>query len=314
MDPTSEDLRRVCINLRKTAKNDRLLLHYNGHGVPRPTINGELWVFGKHYTHYMPIAISELRSCLGDPAIYVLDCSGAGALLPFFIDQPLSPLNSPERPSNRKNNEEFDTKNNATRNMQFIQSSIDGPIIVLAACRANENLPLSPLYPADIFTACLTTPVVIALRWFILQNPFSMADVNPDLAENIPGKENDRKTPRGELNWIFTAITDTIAWDTLPSNAFQKMFRQDLLVASLFRNFLLAKRIMKSFNCTPQSWPPLPDSSTHTLWQSWDLAVESCFCNVINLQKGGIMVETKNNVLNHLLTYSLTHFLSLIGV
>lgn len=62
-----------------------------------------------------------------------------------------------------------------------------------------------------------------------------MRDVNPDIAENIPGKDNDRKTPRGELNWIFTAITDTIAWNTLPSKTFQKMFRQDLLVASLFR-------------------------------------------------------------------------------
>jgi regulator-associated protein of mTOR len=34
----------------------------------------------------------------------------------------------------------------------------------------------------------------------------------------------------GELNWIFTAITDTIAWNTLPRPLFQKLFRQDLLV------------------------------------------------------------------------------------
>lgn len=32
----------------------------------------------------------------------------------------------------------------------------------------------------------------------------------------IPGRLNDRRTPLGELNWIFTAITDTIAWNTLP--------------------------------------------------------------------------------------------------
>ena len=86
LDPTSEDLRRVCINLRKAARNDRLLLHYNGHGVPKPTKNGELWVFGKHYTHYMPVSISELKQWLGEPAIYVLDCSEAGALLPHFVN------------------------------------------------------------------------------------------------------------------------------------------------------------------------------------------------------------------------------------
>ena len=63
--------------------------------------------------------------------------------------------------------------------------------------------------------------------------------------EKIPGQFGDRRTMLGELNWIFTAITDTIAWNTLPTrDTFQKLFRQDLLVAFLFRNFLLAERIM----------------------------------------------------------------------
>ena len=284
LDPTLEDLRRVCINLRKIARNDRLLLHYNGHGVPKPTKNGELWVFGKHYTHYMPVAISDVRSWLGDPAIYVLDCSGAGALLPYFADMPLpAGGSSPSRKEKGRSGA-----------ASLARAGLDGPTILLAACKADETLPVNPQYPADIFTACLTTQITIALRWFILQNPHSMSNVDPDLAENIPGKDNDRKTPRGELNWIFTAITDTIAWTTLPSAVFQKMFRQDLLVASLFRNFLLAMRIMKSFKCTPQSWPPLPDSTTHPLWLAWDLAAESCISHVLYLQRGGPMLEKSN--------------------
>jgi regulator-associated protein of mTOR len=36
------------------------------------------------------------------------------------------------------------------------------------------------------------------------------------LIDQIPGRQNDRKTLLGELNWIFTAITDTIAWNVLP--------------------------------------------------------------------------------------------------
>ena len=80
-----------------------------------------------------------------------------------------------------------------------------------------------------------------------------------------PGRLNDRRTPLGELNWIFTAITDTIAWNVLPRELFQKLFRQDLLLASLFRNYLLADRIMRSYNATPMSSPkvspaPLADS------------------------------------------------------
>lgn len=61
----------------------------------------------------------------------------------------------------------------------------------------------------------------------------------------IPGQVTDRRTMLGELNWIFTAITDTIAWSSLPSDLFQQLFRADLLTASLCRNFLLADRIMR---------------------------------------------------------------------
>ena len=353
LDPTSEDLRRVCQNLRKTARNERLLLHYNGHGVPLPTKNGELWVFGRNYTHYMPVPIYELKSWFGDPAVYVLDCSHAGTLMPHFID--MQQLNTSFKFSNELQTGKFNFSTSAVGS-QYAQayhkdgssspnrtnhsqshsmkqqtlptvsstaslesmlkleqqsstadkkntavldfySSMEGPTIVLAACTSNEILPLSPLYPADVFTSCLTTPLTIALRWFILQNPFSMDGVSPDQAESIPGRDNDRKTPKGELNWIFTAITDTIAWTTLPSTIFQKMFRSDLLLASLFRNFLLAKRIMKSLNCTPQSWPPLPDSSSHPLWLAWDLATEACLSHVVYMKKGAAMVDPRNNMM-----------------
>ena len=37
--------------------------------------------------------------------------------------------------------------------------------IQLAACGANELLPMKPELPADLFTSCLTTPIKIALRW-----------------------------------------------------------------------------------------------------------------------------------------------------
>ncbi len=144
--------------------------------------------------------------------------------------------------------------------------------------------------------------------------------------------QTDRKTPLGELNWIFTAITDTVAWNVLPRALFQKLFRsvregrrrrrgggsishivaarapgsllrlcspaahhlweqpssatplpwrlpqsqpactlaphtQDLLVASLFRNYLLAERIMTAVGCTPMSLPRLPPTHQHPMWQ-----------------------------------------------
>lgn len=39
---------------------------------------------------------------------------------------------------------------------------------------------------------------------------------NNSLIDKIPGRQTDRKTLLGELNWIFTAVTDTIAWNVLP--------------------------------------------------------------------------------------------------
>ena len=92
----------------------------------------------------------------------------------------------------------------------------------------------------------------------------------------------DRKTPLGELNWIFTAITDTIAWNVLPRPLFQRLFRQDLLVATLFRNFLLAERVLRSLNCTPASLPALPPTFQHTLWHSWDAAADTCLSRILS--------------------------------
>jgi regulatory associated protein of mTOR len=193
LDPTSDELRKVCITLRKNSRSDRLLLHYNGHGVPKPTKNGELWVFGKYYTHYTPVAISELAGWLGDPAIYVLDCSGAGVLLSHLVrvnnaaasgggSGGTSAGGGGNTPSNGGRGMQFSpaptslgagglgsNSNGDLSSLNNKQYSMEGNTIVLAACKANEILPLNPLYPADLFTSCLTTPIQIAIRWFILQ-------------------------------------------------------------------------------------------------------------------------------------------------
>lgn len=44
---------------------------------------------------------------------------------------------------------------------------------------------------------------------------------------------------------MFTTIADTIGWSVLPRPLFLRLFRHDLSVAPLFRNFLLADRLMR---------------------------------------------------------------------
>ena len=95
--------------------------------------------------------------------------------------------------------------------------------IQLAACRSHEVLPQAPDLPADLFTCCLTTPIEMALRWFVISN--QSRGITVDMTLKIPGRITDRRTPLGELNWIFTSITDTIAWSVLPPDLFLKLFR-----------------------------------------------------------------------------------------
>lgn len=47
LDPSVEETKKFCVALRRGAKEERVLMHYNGHGVPKPTTSGEIWVFNK---------------------------------------------------------------------------------------------------------------------------------------------------------------------------------------------------------------------------------------------------------------------------
>lgn len=187
LDPSPDDLKRTCVNLRKAVKGDRLLLHYNGHGVPMPTKNGELWVFFKNYTHYMPVSASELKSWLGEPAVYVFDCSGAGTLIPFFAETATEPpvfggtggdsyflhpppsTNQAYMPPDLQPNGHPGTAGNSDGSATNPAMNFENSSIVLASCRRNEILPMDPQFPADIFSACLTTPISMAIRWLIVQ-------------------------------------------------------------------------------------------------------------------------------------------------
>lgn len=47
LDPTVDEVKKLCNTCRRYAKGERVLFHYNGHGVPKPTANGEIWLFNK---------------------------------------------------------------------------------------------------------------------------------------------------------------------------------------------------------------------------------------------------------------------------
>lgn len=266
-DPTSTELKKICVSLRRAAKDDeRVLFHYNGHGVPKPTGNGEIWVFNQNYTQYIPLNLYDLRDVLGSPSLLVFDCNSAG-IVQYHFKKMTEQLEREWQQSNSSKSE---------KSLPYHRNSV-----FLGACSENELLPTNPRLPADVFTACLTTPIKMLLLWFCQRTLIS--GITPDMLDRIPGNLSRRQTPLGEFNWIFTAVTDAIAWNVLPREKFKLLYRQDLLLASLMRNFLLAHRILRSYGCTPVSFPEIPETHTHPLWQACDLAVEQLLSQLPNM-------------------------------
>ncbi|KAJ4944769.1 hypothetical protein JOQ06_013309 [Pogonophryne albipinna] len=166
----------------------------HGHGVPRPTVNGEIWVFNKNYTQYIPLSIYDLQTWMGSPSIFVYDCSNAGIIVKSFKQFALqreqeledycgtpAPPDSDSSPQTQKRNDvlgKIGTDPSARLPLTPVAAiNPSHPLaqmplppsmkncIQLAACEASELLPMNPDLPADLFTSCLTTPIKIALRW-----------------------------------------------------------------------------------------------------------------------------------------------------
>ena len=250
IDPPFEELKKACSAATKKSslsnssssalgKEERVLLYYNGWGVPRPTSTktGELWVFNSSYTQYLPLNVAELDSWLNNgPVLIILECPNSNLIINQWIRH----------------------RANETSNNYFYAFGAS----------SSAELPNIPGLPADLFTACLVNPLPVALQ-------FSGSTSNNT---SIKGKLSDRSTPLGQLHWIFTAITDTIGWQLFPVGSFKQYYRQDVLLASIFRNFLLAQRVMRAYGCIPISVPDVPFQGNE-LWSVWDCLIDR-FSNV----------------------------------
>jgi len=255
LDPTSEQVQRTCLKLRREAGEDNLLLHYSGHGVPAPSTLGELWFFNESYTEYVPARVVDVAQWLGAPRLMIFDtaCSehAVGSLKVHF----------------------------GAAQQQALECGGPLPIIALGATSAGERLPVSEVFPADVFTACLTKPLEMAMQLSIqrsARHSNSHGLRASEVLSRVPDTLADRRSPLGELNWVLTAITDAIAWQLLPQNLFCRLFRQDVTLSAMLRNFILATRVMWHLQCSVVSQPELPASHAHPLWDQWDHTVDLC--------------------------------------
>ena len=158
----------------------------------------------QNFTQYIPLSIYNLQTWMGVPSIYVLDCSAAATIIHHFqqfAEQREHEVQPPSTPGTEGCAPCHATPRHATHAamplythalVAFLHACILGwrstcgvwctsvglchsavrrvgsfkDCILLGACEAHQILPQNPELPADLFTACLTTPIKIALHWY----------------------------------------------------------------------------------------------------------------------------------------------------
>lgn len=274
IDPTVPDLSRMCRQARRHARAERVLFHYNGYAVPRPTETGELWMFNTHYTKYIPMNFSDLLTLLAGPGLYIFDCDRAALLIEHYHE--FVATRDEEVAATYENHAEFEE-----RVMQREENPHpDDDCVILAAVGPEQDLPTDPNLPADLFTSCLTTPIRTALMFHASRS--MIKGITMEMIDKMPGDMGSNQTPLGDLARIFTTLTDSIAWSTMKTPLFRRLFRQDLLLASMMRNFLLACRLLSFYDLQPESYPRLPHTANHPLWDVFEYTIDQYFAQLVS--------------------------------
>ncbi|EAY18006.1 hypothetical protein TVAG_113500 [Trichomonas vaginalis G3] len=151
-------------------------------------------------------------------------------------------------------------------------------IIVLAA--SQDTLNYYPQLPCDLFTSCLLTPSKVAVLWEIQNNTNIrsgfLSDIDIQILIDIFNEYHVFSEILDMLDKALEAYVDTMASEVMESNPylFQKVFRKNTFLSRLFTNFIFSHRMMKTISAIPTSFPPLPDMSTHELWDSFFFQVD----------------------------------------
>ena len=215
------------------------------------TNHSELWCFSLNYTEYLAESIWDIAEWLGTPSVIVIDCSDTGKIYNNFCDYQIAMMRQKQLSKKNNNNNNGGNNNDDRDDDDSLQKD-----------KAQEIHPTNPHYPKDT----ITSPMRMAIKFF--GNASVLSDVKDEIIDllfdpSIGGIMKNKNTSLGESDWIFLSATDIIAWNVLHTKLSQRLSRVDVVVPSLFCNFLLVERIVKSMNRTPLSIPNI--LATHNL-------------------------------------------------
>ncbi|ODO09834.1 hypothetical protein I350_02053 [Cryptococcus amylolentus CBS 6273] len=262
--------------------NSYVAVIYNGHGIQEPpTEAGELWCYDKDFgeclqsggpSEYIPILLFDMLTWAGASTCFVWDCPSAGRFI---------------RAAHTEANE-IDSQLRAAAAQNPSIAEVHPAIytrrqIHFAACGAGGAVPRVKGMPDDLFTACLTTPLRIALLFHNLQTfPLTKSDSERSIRKSASYMEalwdNMSQKLKDRLWSELSAILHTIAWQTLEGVDYQKLFgKSGDVVSNLSSGFLLSQRVFAAYNATPESIPAIPSANGHALWTTWDLILDNFF-------------------------------------
>lgn len=223
VDPSIQTVLQQLRRFGTSMPPQRLLIHYYGQGSHIPD-DGVVYFFSEDHTRYKPLKIANLLSNVSCPLSMIFECSKAAILLKHLEKYP--------------------------------------DLFAFFSCGTDEFLPLSTDAEMDLFSSCLLSPFLTALRWHMQRH------------NNI---YNHPLMPTEEclsfLKNFFHSILSAIFYDSQNYSLYQ-VYTRDPSVAALARGFVLAQRVMLYFNIHPVALPSLESMDNHPLWSFWDIALD----------------------------------------
>lgn len=221
---------------------------------------------------YIPVLLFDLLTWAGSSTCYVWDCQNAGRITRAAVTE----------------TEEIDKQLRAAAEQNPSVAELHPAVyakrqIHFAACGAQDTLPRVEGMPADLFTACLLSPLHIALLFHNLETfPFtrSIAAVQVQRSSEYMAElwEIMSHDIKDKLWSELRAILHTIAWQSLGGSEYQSLVGQSCeIISNLASGFLLSQRVMPAYKAHPESIPPMSIPTNHSLWKHWDLILDSFF-------------------------------------
>ena len=177
------------------------------------------------------------------------------------------------------------------------QMKMKKDVFAFMACEQDENLPLSTEAPMDFFSSCLLLTYDTSIAWYLQQHS-KMYDTN--------------KTPIPEnvdfLKGFLYAILDAIAFESQQLASYQ-MYTADEAIAQMFYGYILAQRVLLSFNVHTSAVPEIQTADYHPFWNIWDIAID---CS-ITLEKDDAISTLYNLFIESFRTISSPGFFSLFS-